>query len=35
VAASLAKRVTSLPMHAYLDESLQRKVIDAVGLFGK
>lgn len=33
VAASLAKRVTSLPMHAYLDKSLQNSVLDAVSTF--
>lgn len=35
VAASLAKRVTSLPMHAYLDESLQERVLDGVASFLK
>jgi UDP-2-acetamido-2-deoxy-ribo-hexuluronate aminotransferase len=30
VAASLAKRVTSLPMHAYLDTALQNRVVEAV-----
>lgn len=33
VAASLAKRVTSLPMHAYLDRNLQDTVLDAVSSY--
>ena len=35
VTDDIAKRVISLPMHAYLDEPTQARIADAIGVFVK